>query len=238
MAEQYQIRANKKDARKGKEFVNATHEFAVKTDFYLTKCPEKVKDLVKSIIDEAYKIEECVIKANGIYIPYITKTAIASKSTDELVALADQYVCSMDQRDEILREAITEFPVFQVRFDRLLNQVDLYSSEKARMKKAVMTLIRDELPHIQEAMKSGDSDQKQKVTIDIVVHWQNEENLIETRNNKKSVKKGFTNVDRDRILGLRDKCKAEIAKRYKEDRENVKKVMQWKDGLLHDSNHP
>lgn len=236
MAQQYQIKQSKKDARKGKEFVNATHEFAVKTDFYLTKCPEKVKDLVKSIIDEAYKIEEYVLKANGIYIPHITKTAIDSKNVDELVALANQYICSMDQRDEILREAIAEFPVFQVRFDRLLSQVDLYGSEKARMKKAIMTLIRDELPHIQEAMKSGDPNQRQKVTMDIVVHWQNEENLIETKNNKKSVKKGFTNVDRDRVIGLRDKCKAEIVKRYKEDRENVKKAAQWKDGLLHDSN--
>lgn len=235
MAQQYQIKQSKKDARKGKEFVNATHEFAVKTDFYLTKCPAKVKDLVTLIIDEGYKIEEYVLKANGIYIPHITKTAIDSKNTDELVTLADQYICSMDQRDEILREAIAEFPVFQARFDRLLNQVDLYSSEKARMKKAVMSLIKNELPHIRETMNSGDPGQKQKVAIDIVVHWQNEENLIETRNNKKSVKKGFTNVDRDRVLGLRDKCKAEIIKRYKEDRENVKKVMRWKDDLLHNS---
>lgn len=131
----------KNDKPTGREYVDYTTEFCNRTAFYCMRLPKRWNEiLLQPMLRESQAIESLVTQANKVYV-------------NEYNLTPDEAIRAYQERDRLLHEALRHIDAFNAAFDRMTGYIDIGASEKNRLKKIVLSLIREakrEDPDIKE----------------------------------------------------------------------------------------
>lgn len=195
----------KKKQPTGREFVNAATKLANVTYDRCMVLPKTWWDgLCKPLVDSANKIESLVVDGNAVYC-------------DKNVLDPISYVHALEQRHDLLTEALREFKNYDRKLARLFSHIDFERSEKERLKKIVLSIIREEQANNPDVAK-----------IDIQVKAYPDMLKYTSKSGSKCLRICLTTSNRDAWMATRnDACKllpARISadmKRYKEANELI-----------------
>lgn len=128
MSQKYKPKDNKPT---GREYVDYTTEFCNRTTFYCMRLPRRWNEiLLQPMLREAQAIESLVTQANKVYV-------------NEYHLAPEAAIRAYQERDRLLHEALRHIDAFNAAFDRMTGYIELGSAEKNRLKKIVLSLIRD-----------------------------------------------------------------------------------------------
>ena len=187
----------------GREYVLKTKEFNAYVLHIMMNMPEQWKEfLTVPVFQASDEIESLVIQANRIYIP-----------NKDGPAKAD----AVKERLSYLYQALRMFSVFDEKYDRLMLNLDLEGSEKARLKNIMIGIL--------NAEKEKDPNGKlAKDGIEIRFVSRITDMEFRSAHGSESLKLKFTAKQNDRLLSLETQAMSGIRKRIASDNKIISEL--------------
>ena len=194
----------------GDAYVRAAQKFDSYTLHVMLNCPERWREyLVTPITNDTRRIANDTVMANSCYVRMDRQSAL------------EDVITAYDQRISYLEDALRTFGQFECDLDRLMGQVDLFTSERKRLASLLCRVLRDDgfVPNVNcGGHRNGDETDTHKPNV-LEVRYKLDCVEYTTCYGQTRMRLGFDARKRDIMLGYERDARKLISGRLAKDRQ-------------------